>query len=114
MSENPGLAEKGIGEVFSVGAAKPEVGQLAVPFETSKRYTLKLLTAGQDGEGEHSVQVRPTQWNPVPIRETVTVFAGAAPVMVSVPERFPPWVGVKVTLIMQLARPLITPGQLLD
>lgn len=112
MSENPGLAEKGMGEVFSVGAANPVVGQFTVPFDTNWRYTLKLLTAGQDGEGEHSVQVSATQWNPVPIRDTVTVLAGAAPVTVSVPERFPPCVGVKVTLIMQLARPFSTPGQL--
>ena len=50
-----------MGVGLSGDGPKPVVGQLAVPVATDNRYTLKLLTAGQMGDGVHSVQVRFTQ-----------------------------------------------------
>jgi len=71
-----------------------------------------LLTAGHEGEGAHSVQVKLTQWKPVPVRVIINVFPGAAPVTVSVPVRPPPWVGANVTLTVHVARPPSIAGQL--
>ena len=47
----------------------------------------------------------------MPIRLTVSEFAGAAPAIVSVAVRFPPCWGAKVTLMVQVARAPIVPAQ---
>ena len=76
-----------------------------MPLATNSRYTLKLLTVGQDAEGVHSVQVKFTQWNPWPVTVTVTELPGAGMVTTTVVVRLPPWVGVKVTATVQLEFP---------
>ena len=80
-----------------------------MPVATSSRYTLKLLTAGHEGEGVHSVQVKFTQWNPWPESVTVTEFPGAGLVTTTVAVRLPPAVGVNVTATVQLEFPASIP-----
>lgn len=58
----------------------------------------------------HSLQVRLTQWNPVP--DSATVVWLAPLVTVRLPPREPPCVGVNVTLIVQVAKPASEAGQL--
>jgi len=98
-----------MGDGFSGVVPYPDIGQLPVPVATSNRYTLKLLTDGQVGEGVHSVHVKFTQWNPWPESVTVTEFPGAGIVTTTVAVRLPPCLGVKVTSTVQLAFPASIP-----
>ena len=82
-----------------------------MPFGTVIRYTLKLFTAGHIGPGAHSLHVKFTQWNPVPIKFIVSEFAGATPFTVKVAVRFPPCAGVKLTFTVQVESAPIIPPQ---